>query len=196
MNLHQIALGSFCSWWNGAFKLGREPSSFLWEKVAYFLCIYHIAQFAGFPGGGHLEYCCEICNDPREISEISEKGGEWTDFSTFLLFLSTLYPIVDVTDFSCAYLFIKLIYSLSIDSLFIRQLHDRAWLTARLGHAEISITRLPVAHSLAGEAEVQLNREGGRHRDCCHCLVAKSCPTLLWPPRTVAHQAPLSFGFP
>lgn len=68
---------------------------------------------------------------------------------------------MDVTDFSCAYLFIKLIYSLSIDSLFIRQLHDRAWLTARLGHAEISITRLPVAQSLAGEAEVQLNREGG-----------------------------------
>ena len=72
---------------------------------------------------------------------------------------------MDVTDFSCAYLFIKLSYSLSIDSLFIRQLHDRAWLTARLGHAEISITRLPVAQSLAGEAEVQLNREGGIERE-------------------------------
>ena len=27
------------------------------------------------------------------------------------------------------------------------------------------------------------------------CLVPKSCPTLLWPPWTVAHQAPLSMGF-
>ena len=32
---------------------------------------------------------------------------------------------------------------------------------------------------------------------CCSCLlVAKSCPTFLWPPWTVAHQAPLSMGFP
>ena len=27
-------------------------------------------------------------------------------------------------------------------------------------------------------------------------LVAKSCPTLLWPPWAAAHQAPLSMGFP
>ena len=27
------------------------------------------------------------------------------------------------------------------------------------------------------------------------CLVAKSCPTLLWAPWTVAHQAPLFMGF-
>ena len=27
------------------------------------------------------------------------------------------------------------------------------------------------------------------------CLVPKSCPTLLWPPWTVAHQVPLSVGF-
>ena len=31
---------------------------------------------------------------------------------------------------------------------------------------------------------------------CCCCLVAKSCPTLLWPPWTIARQAPLSVGFP
>ena len=29
---------------------------------------------------------------------------------------------------------------------------------------------------------------------CC-CLVAKSCLTLLWPPWTIAHEAPLSMGF-
>ena len=29
---------------------------------------------------------------------------------------------------------------------------------------------------------------------CCCCLVAKSCPTPLWP--HVAHQAPLCMGFP
>ena len=28
------------------------------------------------------------------------------------------------------------------------------------------------------------------------CLVAKLCPTLLWPPWTVANKAPLSMGFP
>ena len=28
------------------------------------------------------------------------------------------------------------------------------------------------------------------------CLVAKLCPTFLWPPCTVANQAPLSMGFP
>ena len=32
-------------------------------------------------------------------------------------------------------------------------------------------------------------------RMCC-CLVAKSCPTLSAIPWTVAHQAPLSMGFP
>ena len=68
---------------------------------------------------------------------------------------------MDVTDFSCASLFIKPFYSLSIDSLFIRQIRDRAWLSARLGHVENSIARLPVAHSLVGEAGVQLSREGG-----------------------------------
>ena len=31
---------------------------------------------------------------------------------------------------------------------------------------------------------------------CCGCLVAKSCPALLWPPWTVAHQASLFTGFP
>ena len=31
---------------------------------------------------------------------------------------------------------------------------------------------------------------------CWCCLGAKSCPTLLWPPWTVAHQVPLSTGFP
>ena len=34
-----------------------------------------------------------------------------------------------------------------------------------------------------------------RNMFCC-CLVAKSCLTLLWPPRTVPHQVPLSMGFP
>ena len=29
---------------------------------------------------------------------------------------------------------------------------------------------------------------------CC-CFVSKPCPTLLLPPLTVAHQAPLSMGF-
>lgn len=138
----------------GAFKFH------LGEDGLFSLYLSH-SSVCRFTGGGHLEYCCEICNDPREISEISEKDSERTDFSTFLLFLSALYPIVDVTDFSCAYLFIKLIYSLSIDSLFIRQIRDRAWLSARLGHVESSITRLPVAHSLVGEAGVQLSREGG-----------------------------------
>jgi len=38
-------------------------------------------------------------------------------------------------------------------------------------------------------------------KKCTHiyvycCLVAKSCPTLLQPARTVAHQASLSMGFP
>ena len=28
------------------------------------------------------------------------------------------------------------------------------------------------------------------------CLVAKLCPTLLQPPRTIGHQVPLSMGFP
>ena len=32
------------------------------------------------------------------------------------------------------------------------------------------------------------------HSHCC--FVAKSCPTLLRPPWTVAHQVPLSMGFP
>ena len=32
-------------------------------------------------------------------------------------------------------------------------------------------------------------------KGCC-CLEAKSCPSLLQPLRTVAHQAPLSVGFP
>ena len=31
--------------------------------------------------------------------------------------------------------------------------------------------------------------------ECCCCLVTKSCVTLLTP-WTVAHQAPLSIGFP
>ena len=31
---------------------------------------------------------------------------------------------------------------------------------------------------------------------CCCCLVAKSYPTLLWPPWTAVHQAPLSMEFP
>ena len=31
---------------------------------------------------------------------------------------------------------------------------------------------------------------------CYCCLVAKSCPTLFATPWTVAHQAPLSMGFP
>ena len=30
---------------------------------------------------------------------------------------------------------------------------------------------------------------------CCCCSVAKACPTLLWPPWTVACQALLSMGF-
>ena len=30
----------------------------------------------------------------------------------------------------------------------------------------------------------------------CLCSVAESCLTLLWPPWTIAHQAPLSMGFP
>ena len=31
---------------------------------------------------------------------------------------------------------------------------------------------------------------------CCYrCLVTKSCPALLRPPRTVAHKTPLSMGF-
>ena len=33
------------------------------------------------------------------------------------------------------------------------------------------------------------------HTPCC-CLVAESCPTLFATPRIVAHQAPLSMGFP
>ena len=47
---------------------------------------------------------------------------------------------------------------------------------------------------------------GFRHRGCeVHCmkyscigyyLASKLCPTLLWPPWTIAHQAPLSMGFP
>ena len=44
----------------------------------------------------------------------------------FLLFLSTPYPIVDLIDFSCAYLFIRFIYS-----LFIRQTGDRVWRRAQ-----------------------------------------------------------------
>ena len=32
-------------------------------------------------------------------------------------------------------------------------------------------------------------------RVCC-CLVTKLCLTLLWPPWTVAHQPPVSMGFP
>ena len=31
---------------------------------------------------------------------------------------------------------------------------------------------------------------------CCCCLATQSCPTLLWPPWTVACQYPLSKGFP
>jgi len=31
---------------------------------------------------------------------------------------------------------------------------------------------------------------------CSCCLLTKSCPTLLWPPRTVARQPPLCIGFP
>ena len=33
------------------------------------------------------------------------------------------------------------------------------------------------------------------HTPCC-CLVAESCSTLFATPRIVAHQAPLSMGFP
>ena len=33
-------------------------------------------------------------------------------------------------------------------------------------------------------------------RQNCHCLVAGPCPTLFATPWTVAHQAPLSMGFP
>ena len=31
---------------------------------------------------------------------------------------------------------------------------------------------------------------------CCYCLLAESCLTLFATPCTVAHQAPLSTGFP
>ena len=41
-----------------------------------------------------------------------------------------------------------------------------------------------------GHVVSKVSREG-----CC-CLVAKLCPTLLPSPWTVAHQAPLSMGFP
>lgn len=48
-----------------------------------------------------------------------------------LLFLSTPYPIADVIDFSCADLFIRLIYSLDSYLLFIRQTGDGAWRCAK-----------------------------------------------------------------
>lgn len=55
-----------------------EPLSWGGEKIVYFLCIYHMAQLAGFSGGGHLEYCCDMYNDPVEIAEIFflKKGNQ------------------------------------------------------------------------------------------------------------------------
>lgn len=47
------------------------------------------------------------------------------------MFLSTLCPVADVIDFSCADLFIRLIYSLGIYLLFIRQTGDGAWRCAK-----------------------------------------------------------------
>ena len=89
---------------------------------------------------------------------------------------------MDVTDFSCVYLFIKLIYSLNIGSLFIRQIRDRAWLTAlswpcRDQYPKTSGCSQPGGRG-RGAAE-QRGRDRGRPRDCCCCLVAKPCPTLL-----------------
>lgn len=43
--------------------------------MVYFLCIYHMVQLVGFSGGGRLEYCCVIYNDPIEIAEIFLKKG-------------------------------------------------------------------------------------------------------------------------
>ena len=31
---------------------------------------------------------------------------------------------------------------------------------------------------------------------CCYCLIAKSCPILLWPPWAVIHQVPWFMVFP
>ena len=41
----------------------------------------------------------------------------------------------------------------------------------------------------------QIGKRTISKKGCCCCLVAKSCPTLLWP-WTVACQAPLSMEFP
>lgn len=65
----------------------------------------------------------------------------------FLLFLSTPYPIADLIDSSCADLFIRLLYSLSIYSLFIKQTGDRArqcakpWLCRDKYHKSLSCSQ-------------------------------------------------------
>lgn len=68
-------------------------------------------------------------------------------FYFLLLFLSTSYPIADLIDFSCADLFIRLIYSLGIYLLFIRQTGDRArqcakpWLCKDQSHRTLSCSQ-------------------------------------------------------
>ena len=53
-----------------------------------------------------------------------------------------------------------------------------------------------LGESLGSPGQLPLEKVGSLFSFCCCCcLVAKSCPTLLIP-WTVAHQAPLSIGFP
>ena len=56
----------------------------------------------------------------------------------------------------------------------------------------------PITTQILGETDENVQEDSFcklRSTDYCCCLVAKSCPALC-DPRTVAHQVPLSVGFP